>query len=312
MVLNTNEAKILNQQLNLIFVELNYKVNFNLSNNSSYLLPTDLLRDNIKKHLYKVVSLKVEKLIYSVLLKNGKFDERATEKIFYFLLKSSTEELLNFYFGSHFKINTLRFKNLFYINALATENKVIFTTTLSFLTSANLTLFGSVFYPVYKFTSNTFVAALVDNFIVGITNCVIFYVINELSYLCDVRKMLFRSNFLSLRNLERFKNNLNWQARVKSYFTYPRDTYNNEYNLWVIRTTGVYNRIIYANRSNELKDLTNLSSTTILIIEAKDFLSSRVDEIFYNTGNSIRYTLTSVIGQFVALLWRGIIEGLKK
>ena len=35
------------------------------------------------------------------------------------------------------------------------------------------------------------------------------------------------------------------------------------------------------------------------------------DEVFYTIGNTIRYGLTSIVGQTVGLIWRGIIEGLK-
>ena len=51
---------------------------------------------------------------------------------------------------------------------------------------------------------------------------------------------------------------------------------------------------------------------TLIGIETKDFLISRIDEAIYFFGNIIRYTLTSVVGQVIGLVWRGIIEGLKK
>ena len=47
-------------------------------------------------------------------------------------------------------------------------------------------------------------------------------------------------------------------------------------------------------------------------IETKDFFVSRVDEIIYVFGSTVRYTFTSIFGQVIGLIWRGIIEGLKK
>jgi Na+/H+-translocating membrane pyrophosphatase len=41
-------------------------------------------------------------------------------------------------------------------------------------------------------------------------------------------------------------------------------------------------------------------------------LKFNVDEVIYFFGSGIRYTLTSVVGQVIGLVWRGIIEGLKK
>jgi hypothetical protein len=88
--------------------------------------------------------------------------------------------------------------------------------------------------------------------------------------------------------------------------------YNSQQGIWVIRTTGIYYRIIYANRSSELLTLQRFSLITLVGIEATDFLISRTDEAIYFFGSSVRYTLTSIVGQVIGLVWRGIIEGLKK
>ena len=54
------------------------------------------------------------------------------------------------------------------------------------------------------------------------------------------------------------------------------------------------------------------SDFTITLIELQDFLSSRLEEILYLVGDRVRYTLTTTVGQVIGLIWRGIIEGLKK
>ena len=117
---------------------------------------------------------------------------------------------------------------------------------------------------------------------------------------------------MSLRNVERFRNNLSWETRIKTFIKRPSDIYNSQQGIWVIRTTGIYYRVIYANRSDELLNLKKVSLLTLVGIETKDFVVSRLDELVYLLGNSIRYTLTSVVGQVIGLVWRGIIEGLKK
>jgi hypothetical protein len=61
-----------------------------------------------------------------------------------------------------------------------------------------------------------------------------------------------------------------------------------------------------------LSHLRRLPLLTLVSIEAKDFLVSRFDELFYFFGSTARYTLKSVIGQVIGLIWRGVIEGLKK
>ena len=54
MIQKKNEAPLLN--LGSIFARLNYKINFDLTNTSSTVLATDILRDNIKRKLFKIVT----------------------------------------------------------------------------------------------------------------------------------------------------------------------------------------------------------------------------------------------------------------
>jgi hypothetical protein len=50
----------------------------------------------------------------------------------------------------------------------------------------------------------------------------------------------------------------------------------------------------------------------LIFIEGRDFLISRLDEALFIISKGVPFTLTSVIGQFIGLIWRGVIEGLKK
>ena len=103
-----------------------------------------------------------------------------------------------------------------------------------------------------------------------------------------------------------------WQLNVKNYLQRPSDLYNNQYRIYILRTSGIYDRIIYANRSKQLRSLKTIPLFTVTIIELRDFLISRVDEIIYRLSNVLRFTLTSLIGRVIGLILRGVIEGLKK
>ena len=125
------------------------------------------------------------------------------------------------------------------------------------------------------------------------------------------RQTLYRSKFLSLRNFERFKNNLSWQLITKTYIQRPIDLYNNRYEILILRTNGIFCRTIYANRSKEINSLTNFPLLTITFVELRDFLIGRLDETIYFVSKGVRFTLTSILGQVIGLIWRGVIEGLK-
>ena len=45
-----------------VFARLQYKINFDINNTSSFLLATDLLRDSSKRRLFKIVAKQVEEV----------------------------------------------------------------------------------------------------------------------------------------------------------------------------------------------------------------------------------------------------------
>ena len=139
-----------------------------------------------------------------------------------------------------------------------------------------------------------------------------YFIILNFSYIYLFRQTIYRSKYLSLRNLERFKNNLIWQVRLKFYIQTPTDLYDNCYRIYILRANGIANRLIYANRTKQIRSLTNIPLTIIAFIELKDFLICRLDETIYFLSSGLRFVLTNVIGQIIGLIWRGVIEGLKR
>ena len=53
------------EQVSKLFVNLYYKINSSLTNNSKFLLGTDLLREEIKRDLLRTVALTLEKKFLS-------------------------------------------------------------------------------------------------------------------------------------------------------------------------------------------------------------------------------------------------------
>ena len=299
-------------RLSSIFTRLQYKINFTMRNSSSLLLPTDLLRDNSKRKLFKIVTVKVEKIVLDLLEDETSFFLIHEKSIFPKLIKAATEEFLVSCYGYNICLRPTLVKESFYTKFLLEEENFLLTVPLQIIKNSDSKAFCSIFEPIYNKAYDSFIEALLDNLIVEITNAIMALIINEFSVIYDIRKKLYRSAFLSLRNVERFRNNLSWQIRIKRFVKRPADIYNSQQGIWVIRTTGIYFRTIYANRSAELLKLNQSSTLTLIGIESKDFFVSRVDEIIYVFGSTVRYTFTSIFGQVIGLIWRGIIEGLKK
>ena len=311
--MDTSEREKLSIRFSNVFARLQYKINFNINNTSSFLLATDLLRDNTKRRLFTIVASNVENVFSELLNNDIPINPAKGKAIFLTLIKGTTQQFLTSYYGCNVSIQPAIIQESFYTkNFVLNDEKILLNVPLQVLRNSESKLFRSIFVPIYTKAYDSFIEALLDNLIVEITNAVMFIIINEFSFIYEVRKNFYRSNFLSLRNVERFRNNLSWETRIKTFIKRPSDIYNSQQGIWVIRTTGIYYRVVYANRSDELLNLKKVSLLTLVGIETKDFVVSRLDELVYLLGNSIRYTLTSVVGQVIGLVWRGIIEGLKK
>jgi hypothetical protein len=297
-----------------LFSRVLYKTQFSNQKNNQNLLGIDLLKDDKRKALLSITTVQVEKL-YTQLLENPEsralMHSRGQTLLLYSIIKSCDEFLAKEY-GYKVKVNRRQVKLSLYTKFLLKNAEILFRVPYYSILDPSNPNFNSIYSPVYKTPSPILLEAFLDNLVIEISNCVIFFIITTFSESYTLRQTLFRSKFLSWRNFERFQNNLRWQLNIKTYITYPMDLYNSSFDLYLLGSSGIYSRTIFANRASELSNLKQLSLITVLSLEARDFFVSRIEELIYLLSTSLRFTVSSVFGQFLGLLWRGIIEGLKK
>ena len=297
-----------------LFSLIQYKLNFNLVNSSDYLLSTDALRDEIKNDLFRIATLKVENRITTISQteQNSPFVTEGKITLL-FLIKAVAEKFLMKYYGYCININTKLLKKSNFIRNVLEDSRMLVDVPFSLLMEKKKSyILESTFMPVYDELSDSFLEALLENLIVELSNCAMYIILNDFSSVSSIRQKLYKSNFLSLRNIERFKNNLVWQSGIRHYIWRPKNIYDSQYELWIIRKDGIDKRLIYSNQAIELENLHEGSLVTVTYTELQDFLLSRFEEFIYILGNGIRYSLTSVLGQTIGLIWKGIIEGLKR
>ncbi len=312
--LSQQENNNVNVLLANIFARIFYKVNFSQRKGNEFLLSIDLLKNDVRADLLKLTTRNLER-VYQELTKQENpllYMERNGERIFLNLIKLTCEDFIIQQYGCCININRQTLRNTLYTKTLLNECEILFQVPFYVLINPNTSLFQKIYSPIYSFASEGLIEALVDNLIIEISNCIVYFSIVTFSFLDTFRQTIYRAKFLPLRNFERVRNNLIWQLRFKTIFQTPFDLYNNCYRIYILRTNGIYYRVVYANRSNQIAVLPPVQLTIISIIEIQDFLISRLNELIYFGSKGIRFTLTSVIGQFIGLVWRGIIDGLKK
>ena len=310
---NINNTRLLSAN---IFSKVLYKTKFSRKKGNQILFGIDLLKEKRKKNLLRITTLKLEetynKLIVKLENSSFSFTQSRGKSILLLLIKNTCEDFLDKEYGSKVKVNMKALKKSLYIKKLLEDIEIVFQVPLYTLVDQKSPAFRSIYYPIYNFASEDFIEALIDNLVLEISNCIIYFSVFNFSSIYAFRQTLYKAKFLSLRNFERFKNNISWQLQIRFYIQRPLDLYNNRYELFILRTSGIYEKKIYANRSREVSYLTKWALVPLVFIELKDFLIGRLDEFFYITSKGLRFTFTSVLGQIIGLIWRGIIEGLKK
>jgi hypothetical protein len=297
-----------------IFSKILYKINFSKKKGNQQLLGIDLLKNEIQKDLLLISVGKIEETYIRILEeRDPKAVMQKTGKILFLrCLKECCEDFLTKQYGYKVKVNIGHLNNSLYTKTLFKDIELIFQVPFYVLLDPTSPIFRLIYYPVYNLASESLIEAFIDHMVIEISNCVVYFSIVKFSSVYAFRQTLYRSKFLSLRNFERFKNNLSWQLITRIYVQRPLDLYNNRYEILILRINGINCRTIYANRSKEITSLSNFSLLTLMFVEAKDFLTNRLDETIYLISKGIRFTLTSVFGQVIGLVWRGVIEGLKK
>ena len=297
-----------------IFSKTLYKTNLSNKKGNKKLLGIDLLKTEVQKDLLSTSVSCVEEMYTKLLEKRAPKDimQKKGKILFLYCLKKSCEDFLTKQYGYKVFVNLDTLRKSLYTKTLLEDIELIFKVPFYVLLEPKSSIFRLIYYPVYNSASESFIEALIDNMVLEISNCIVYFSIIKFSSIFVFRQTLYRSKFLSLRNFERFKNNLNWQLLIKIYIQRPINLYNNRYDIFILRMNGIYCRTIYANRSKEIRTLKNFPLLTLIFVELKDFASSRIDETIFFLSKGVRFTLTSVFGQVIGLIWRGVIEGLKK
>lgn len=302
------------EQTGVVLTNTYYKLTTTtLKNQSKFLLATDLLRDEVKRNLYKIVISVIErKFLKFAKSKKKTLQLNETKKVFLELVTESLENFFNVYYTPFLKIDNNVVQKSLYIKTISEDFNTLINILFSSFLKKESKVFKLTFVPIYPAPTANLIELLLDNLVVEVSNCVARIIINEFSLVPDIRQNWYKSNFLSIRKIEKFKNNLAWQDRSIVFIKRPKNIYNSEYGVWSIRRNGIYYRVIYANRVNQLLNLNKASLVMVNYLECQDFALGRLNETIFLASRGAQYFLTYILGQAFGLIWKGIIEGLKK
>ncbi|MBD2778805.1 DUF3685 domain-containing protein [Iningainema tapete] len=154
------------------------------------------------------------------------------------------------------------------------------------------------------------VSMLLENLLIQVANGVVQPLLNRLADIEDIKQTFFNSQLISTREIERFRNNLSWQYRWRNYVTEAQAIFESRYELFVFAPRGIAKVSIYAPRTQELAQLSNIPLVVTLVLEFRDAIAPRLQSLLSLLGSGVVFILTQVIGRGIGLIGRGILQGI--
>ena len=128
-------SNTVNPQFEDLFIRIQYKLRTNLKNNGNLLLGTDVLRENKRNDLFKIVAFNIESRFLSLLKTDlNFFDDKV---VLFELVKNSTEDFLIACYGSHLRLNPKVFSRSLYVQFLLENSNLLLKLPFQSLTNNN-------------------------------------------------------------------------------------------------------------------------------------------------------------------------------
>ena len=151
---------------------------------------------------------------------------------------------------------------------------------------------------------------LMQNLVIQVANAVVQPLLNRFADVETIKQNFYDSRLISTREIERFRNNLSWRYRLRTYVYEPAEIFESRYVLFIFDGRGIRKISIYAPRSQEIEKLSGVQQTVTLLLETRDAIAPRLRSVVAFVGKGVVYVLTQVIGRGIGLVGRGVIQGI--
>lgn len=165
-------------------------------------------------------------------------------------------------------------------------------------------------YPAGSVPATLQAEAILQNLLVQVANGVIQPLLNHFADVEVIKQTFYDRRLISTRELERFRNALSWNFRLRRYLTEPTDIFESQFRLTVLGDRGLELRAIYAPREQELQALSGVRLAVTLALEVRDAIAPPLRSTVAFVGKGVVYVLTQVVGRGIGLIGRGILQGI--
>ena len=146
--------------------------------------------------------------------------------------------------------------------------------------------------------------------LINIANAVIQPLLNRVADVEVIKKDYYNRQFISTREIERFRNDLSWKYRWQNYVGEAQEIFESRHELLVFAPRGIAKALVYAPRNSELAQLGGIPLVVTLLLELRDAATPRVQSLVSFLGNGVVFVLTRIVGRGVGLVVRGVLQGI--
>jgi AmiR/NasT family two-component response regulator len=280
-------------------------------------LEIDILRVDKKRELLYLILQKLAVILDE--LRSSQVEINQLYELHYIILRDLWQTTTTEFFGKFSRVrignSNIEIVNLLLQDAEAVQNQILNSIPL-FIDLLSYLIFQSEFYIENKiYTANSAEAKahalmILENLLIQIANSVIQPLLNRLADVETIKQTFYDRQYISTREIERFRNNLSWKYRLRNLVQEPQAIFESRYELFVFAPRGLAKISIYAPRNNELRQLTGVPFIVTLLLELRDAIAPRLQSLLSFFGSGVVFILTQVIGRSLGLIGRGILQGI--
>lgn len=279
----------LNIEVADLFIKTYHKFSFDLSNLTNIKVPIDLVNEYTKRQLFVSVLIELEILVLDLV----ELDLSVVNimmlnvKILYDLIYKSMQSFL-FRSQCKLKCSYMSYDSV-YMKFLFIEQRLLLDSLLKYLIFGSSAINESLHTFSNLKTPIQYVALLLDNVVVQISNAIIFCILHSIKSLPDTVNFLVsnkfcNSSYVSIRSLALFKNALLSSAFVNWYFYHPQNIYSGRYRIWIICSPGLTSKYILVYRLYDSFKLEKLQLLILFCLELQDFLIPKIKNFIVILG----------------------------
>ncbi|MEH2194395.1 MAG: DUF3685 domain-containing protein [Nostoc sp.] len=300
-----------------LFVSCITKLQFPLRNVTDVPLEIDIFREDKKRELFYLILQKLAEQLDE--LRASQIDINQLYEVKITLLCDLWQAATTDFFGKFSRIR-IGNQNIEIVNLLLQNTEVVqrdilnkiplFCELYSYLLFQTELNIDNTSYPVVSAEAKSQTLMILENLLIQIANGVVQPLLNSLADVEVIKQNLYGRQFISTRDIERFRNDLSWKYRLKNYINEPKAVFESRYELFVIAPRGIANTSVYAPRNQELLKLSNIPLVVTLLLEFSDAIAPRLKSLLSFVGSGIVFILTQIIGRGLGLIGRGILQGI--